>query len=228
MERWEADLLTEPDPSQVRTWTTRSGSYSAPAQLIDVEDRCVVLRKLDGARVKVPKANLSFRDRAYVSAVGETQFDSEDHTDSESTEADEVERIPASLLHSTVSTNIIYYEFASDRYSLHVEATLQDGRTWKLVRNYQDFYDLHTALLDEFPLEAGNTGTQERTLPYMQGPVELITDSVTEGRMHNLDGYLKGLLALPPRISRSNLVLQFFVPGDDDEEITLIGRGTLH
>ncbi len=96
---------------------------------------------------------------------------------------------------------------------------LEDGRAWELSRYYEDFYDFQIALLTEFPSEAGNTGNQKRTLPYMPGPVNYVTDAITEGRLHNLDSYVKNLLAQPPYIARCNLVKQFFAPREGDFEI---------
>ncbi len=100
-----------------------------------------------------------------------------------------------------------------------IEAALEDGRHWELSRYYEDFYDFQIALLTEFPAEAGNTGTQKRTLPYMPGPVNYVTDAITEGRQHNLDAYVKNLLTQPPYISRCTLVKQFFAPREGDYEM---------
>jgi bud emergence protein 1 len=106
-----------------------------------------------------------------------------------------------------------------------IEAALEDGRHWELSRYYEDFYDFQIALLTEFPAEAGNTGTQKRTLPYMPGPVNYVTDAITEGRLHNLDAYVKNLLSQPPYISRCNLVKQFFAPREGDYEIDPTSNG---
>ena len=74
--------------------------------------------------------------------------------------------------------------------------------------------------MTEFPIEAGNTQQQQkRSLPYMPGPVNYVTDAITQGRLRNLDDYVKNLLAQPPHISRSNLVKQFFAPREGDYEI---------
>lgn len=100
-----------------------------------------------------------------------------------------------------------------------IEAALEDGRHWELSRYYEDFYDFQIALLTEFPAEAGNTNTQKRTLPYMPGPVNYVTDAITEGRQHNLDAYVKNLLTQPPYISRCTLVKQFFAPREGDYEM---------
>jgi bud emergence protein 1 len=118
-----------------------------------------------------------------------------------------------------VSARIPRYCFAEDKYWFVIEATLEDGRHWELSRYYEDFYDFQIALLTEFPNEAGNTGKQKRTLPYMPGPVNYVTDAITEGRLHNLDAYVKNLLGQPEYIARCNLVKQFFTPREGDYEI---------
>ncbi|OTA79963.1 hypothetical protein M434DRAFT_86790 [Hypoxylon sp. CO27-5] len=126
---------------------------------------------------------------------------------------------PTSQLYAPISARIPRYCFAEDKYWFVIEATLEDGRHWELSRYYEDFYDFQIALLTEFPAEAGNTGTQKRTLPYMPGPVNYVTDAITEGRLHNLDAYVKNLLGQPAYISKCNLVKQFFAPREGDYEI---------
>ncbi|KAL6872803.1 protein kinase activator [Trichoderma novae-zelandiae] len=122
-------------------------------------------------------------------------------------------------LYAPISAQIPRYCFAEDKYWFVIETQLEDGRHWELSRYYEDFYDFQIALLTEFPAEAGNTGTQKRTLPYMPGPVSYVTDAITEGRLHNLDAYVKNLLNQPPYISRCTLVKQFFAPREGDYEM---------
>ncbi|CZR37120.1 uncharacterized protein FPRO_02620 [Fusarium proliferatum ET1] len=126
---------------------------------------------------------------------------------------------PVSQLNAPLQARIPRYCFAEDKYWFVIEALLEDGRQWELSRYYEDFYDFQIALLTEFPAEAGNTGTQKRTLPYMPGPVNYVTDAITEGRLHNLDAYVKNMLNQPHYISRCNLVRQFFAPREGDYEI---------
>ena len=125
----------------------------------------------------------------------------------------------SSQLYAPISARIPRYCFAEDKYWFVIEAALEDGRHWELSRYYEDFYDFQIALLTEFPAEAGNTGQQKRTLPYMPGPVNYVTDAITEGRQHNLDAYVKNLLTQPPYISRCTLVKQFFAPREGDYEM---------
>ncbi|KAI1185273.1 hypothetical protein F5B17DRAFT_441977 [Nemania serpens] len=132
---------------------------------------------------------------------------------------------PASQLYAPISAQIPRYCFAEDKYWFVIEAALEDGRHWELSRYYEDFYDFQIALLTEFPAEAGNTGTQKRTLPYMPGPVNYVTDAITEGRLHNLDQYVKNLLGQPTYISKCNLVKQFFAPREGDYEVDANSTG---
>lgn len=53
----------------------------------------------------------------------------------------------------------------------------------------------------------------------MPGPVNYVTDAITEGRLHNLDAYVKNLLGQPAYISKCNLVKQFFAPREGDYEV---------
>lgn len=130
-----------------------------------------------------------------------------------------------SQLFAPIQARIPRYCFAEGKYWFVIEAMLEDGRQWELSRYYEDFYDFQIALLTEFPAEAGNTGTQKRSLPYMPGPVSYVTDAITEGRLHNLDAYVKNLLNQPPYISRCMLVKQFFAPREGDYEIDLNEAG---
>ncbi|TRX96626.1 hypothetical protein FHL15_002528 [Xylaria flabelliformis] len=132
---------------------------------------------------------------------------------------------PMSQLYAPISARIPRYCFAEDKYWFVIEAALEDGRHWELSRYYEDFYDFQIALLTEFPAEAGNTGTQKRTLPYMPGPVNYVTDAITEGRLHNLDQYVKNLLGQPEYISKCNLVKQFFAPREGDYEVDANSTG---
>ncbi|KAM3511509.1 hypothetical protein MY11210_004867 [Beauveria gryllotalpidicola] len=122
-------------------------------------------------------------------------------------------------LYAPIQARIPRYCFAEEKYWFVIEAMLEDGRHWELSRYYEDFYDFQIALLTEFPTEAGNTGSQKRTLPYMPGPVSYVTNAITEGRLHNLDAYVKNLLGQPPYISRCTLVKQFFAPREGDYEM---------
>ncbi|KAI9654518.1 MAG: bud emergence protein 1 [Bathelium mastoideum] len=111
------------------------------------------------------------------------------------------------------------YCYADDNFWFIVDAVMEDGREWELSRFYTDFYDLQINLIREFPVEAGNTKQSPRTLPYMPGPVNYVTDNISNGRRANLDTYLKELFKLGPHISQCYLVRKFFAPRHGDYEI---------
>lgn len=96
---------------------------------------------------------------------------------------------------------------------------MEDGRHWELQRLYQDFYDLQIQLIATYPVEAGTSGSGERTLPFMPGPVTYVTDNISNGRRANLDDYIKNLLKLGAHITRGPLVKGFFAPRQGDYEI---------
>jgi bud emergence protein 1 len=96
---------------------------------------------------------------------------------------------------------------------------MEDGRHWELQRLYQDFYDLQIQLIATYPVEAGTTGSGERTLPFMPGPVTYVTDNISNGRRANLDDYIKNLLKLGPHITNGALVKSFFAPRQGDYEM---------
>jgi hypothetical protein len=125
-----------------------------------------------------------------------------------------------SPLYAPISAKIPSYDFAESKFWFVIHTVLEDGRHWVLSRYYEDFYDFQIALLTKFPAEAGTTGTQKRTLPYMPGPVTNVTDEIIETRRRNLNAYLKNLLLeQPEHISRCSLVKQFFTPREGDYEI---------
>ncbi|KAM5432476.1 bud emergence protein 1 [Microsporum canis] len=117
-----------------------------------------------------------------------------------------------------VQASIPRYCFDNDKYWYIVEVQMEDGRWWELSRYYHDFYDFQIALLSKFEEEAGNRGGQ-RTLPFMPGPVTQVTNAISNSRRQSLDEYVKQLLAMPPHISRCQLVRQLFAPRPGDFEI---------
>lgn len=126
--------------------------------------------------------------------------------------------VPGNRLLAPVSASIPRYCFDHDKYWYIIEAKMEDGTHWELSRYYHDFYDFQIALLTQFEEEAGHNG-RPRTLPFMPGPVTHVTDAISNGRRQNLDDYIKKLLAMPPHISRCNLVCKLFAPRHGDFEI---------
>ena len=58
--------------AQVRTWTTADGRYTVEAELVEVVDGSVKLRKSDGQETTVALEKLSEADRRFVASTGET------------------------------------------------------------------------------------------------------------------------------------------------------------
>lgn len=96
---------------------------------------------------------------------------------------------------------------------------MEDGRWYELSRIYQKFYDFQIALLQQFPKEAQIPPGGKRLLPFMPGPVTYVTDAISNGRRESLNQYVKELLALPPYISKCDLVKELFAPRDEDYEL---------
>jgi bud emergence protein 1 len=111
------------------------------------------------------------------------------------------------------------YCFADDIFWFIIECQMEDGRHWELQRLYQDFYDLQIQLIATYPVEAGTSGSGDRTLPFMPGPVTYVTDNISNGRRANLDEYIKNLLKLGSHITQGHLVKGFFAPRQGDYEI---------
>lgn len=118
-----------------------------------------------------------------------------------------------------VKAHVPRYCFADDIFWFIIECQMEDGRHWELQRLYQDFYDLQIQLIATYPVEAGTSGSGERTLPFMPGPVTYVTDNISNGRRANLDEYIKNLLNLGTHITHGPLVKGFFAPRQGDYEI---------
>ncbi|KAF2152069.1 scaffold protein Scd2 [Myriangium duriaei CBS 260.36] len=119
---------------------------------------------------------------------------------------------------SPVKAGVPRFLYADEKFHFIVECSMANGSHWDLSRIYEDFYELQINLIKAFPEEAGQTG-QQRILPFMPGPVQFVTDKISEGRRENLDEYLHHLLRLGPHISRSALVCGFFTPRPGDYEV---------
>jgi HEAT repeat protein len=52
-----------------RQWTSRNGGFSVEAELVDVKDGKVILKKTDGAQISVPLGKLSLGDVRYINDV---------------------------------------------------------------------------------------------------------------------------------------------------------------
>ncbi|KAL1919309.1 uncharacterized protein VTP21DRAFT_2002 [Calcarisporiella thermophila] len=125
-----------------------------------------------------------------------------------------------------VRASVKAYYREDEHWWFEIHVYLSDGRYRVLHRVYEDFYLFQTRLLKEFPVEAGRTG-EERILPFMPGPVETVSDSVTAQRRVDLDVYLGELCQLPPYILEHPLIDEFFGMRQRDIERRLSEDGQM-
>ncbi|KAF9142308.1 bud emergence protein 1 [Linnemannia schmuckeri] len=121
---------------------------------------------------------------------------------------------PSRIMNASVES----FHHEDDQYWFTVRVELGSGATRNLFRLYEDFYDFHIALLEEFPVESGRVGDQPRILPFMPIPLQVVTDTVSASRRADLDGYVQDLCKLPSRITQHRLVEQLFAVREGDTE----------
>ncbi|KAF9103133.1 bud emergence protein 1 [Mortierella sp. GBA35] len=117
-----------------------------------------------------------------------------------------------------INASVESFHHEEDQYWFTVRVELASGATRNLFRLYEDFYDFHIALLEEFPVESGRVGDQPRILPFMPIPLQVVTDTVSASRRTDLDGYVQDLCKLPSRITQHHLVKQLFAIREGDSE----------
>ncbi|KAG9351855.1 hypothetical protein JZ751_023106 [Albula glossodonta] len=88
----------------------------------------------------------------------------------------------------------------------------------KLVyRKYPEIYTFHKSLKEMFPIEAGDIDAKDRIIPSLPAPKWFDNQKTTETRQGTLSGYCRDLIALPPKISRCQLLGDFFKVRPEDE-----------
>ncbi|KAF9925733.1 bud emergence protein 1 [Linnemannia zychae] len=117
-----------------------------------------------------------------------------------------------------VNASVESFHHEDDQYWFTLRVELASGAIRNLFRLYEDFYDFHIALLEEFPVESGRVGDQPRILPFMPIPLQIVTDMVSASRREDLDTYVQDLCRLPPRITQHSLVDEFFTVREGDTE----------
>ena len=82
-----------------------------------------------------------------------------------------------------------------------------------IYRRYSQFYELHSQLIDLFPVQGGVYRQTDRTLPYLPGKILFGRSHIRKvalDRLQPISDYCGGLIKLPHNISRCSLVIQFF------------------
>ncbi|XP_023675180.2 neutrophil cytosol factor 1 isoform X1 [Paramormyrops kingsleyae] len=88
----------------------------------------------------------------------------------------------------------------------------------KLVyRKYPEMYTLHKTLKEMFPIEAGDIDAEDRIIPSLPAPKWFDNQKSTESRQGTLAEYCQAVINLPPKISRCQLLYDFFHVRPDDE-----------
>ena len=65
-------LLAPAQPSWARKWTDNTGKFSVEAELVEVKDDQVVLKRADGSKTSVPINRLSETDRRYLNSLAKS------------------------------------------------------------------------------------------------------------------------------------------------------------
>ncbi|KAG0315463.1 bud emergence protein 1 [Dissophora globulifera] len=124
---------------------------------------------------------------------------------------------------SSGSSRIVFasvesFHHEDEQYWFSVRVELASGAIRNLFRLYEDFYNFHIALLEEFPEESGRVGDHPRILPFMPIPLQDVNDTVSASRRKDLDAYVQDLCKLPNRVMQHPLVEHLFAVKDGDME----------
>jgi hypothetical protein len=114
-------------------------------------------------------------------------------------------------------------------YVMRVSYIGTPENTFTLIRHtFEDFFDFHLQLIGHFPEESGlqvrpnrnnnnnnnethstSTTTPTRIIPELPAQMMFVSEAVAKSRVGPLQDYIKNILALPPKISRSPVTMQF-------------------
>ncbi|GAM84176.1 hypothetical protein ANO11243_021690 [Dothideomycetidae sp. 11243] len=66
---------TKPNPSRMRTWTDRSGTFRVDAEFLGLRENKIHLHKSNGVKIAVPVANMAVEDLEYVEKITGVSLD---------------------------------------------------------------------------------------------------------------------------------------------------------
>uniref|UniRef100_A0A671S4F5 Neutrophil cytosolic factor 1-like n=1 Tax=Sinocyclocheilus anshuiensis TaxID=1608454 RepID=A0A671S4F5_9TELE len=107
--------------------------------------------------------------------------------------------------------------FPSQHYVYMLLVKWNDQSEKLVYRRYPEIHTFHKALKEMFPIEAGDIDGNDRIIPTLPAPKWLDNQKTTETRQVTLAEYFRSLLNLPPKISRCQLVCDFFKMRPEDE-----------
>eukprot|EP01137_Pigoraptor_chileana_P033513 Opistho-2@24494 len=104
-----------------------------------------------------------------------------------------------------------HFKGPDGNYRYNVKISFPDGSGKTLVKTYEEFYSFHCAMLDAFPLEAGEADPNHpRQIPYLPGKKLFFTAAAAAKRMKELDAYLTDVANVPSHIQSWGPFRQFF------------------
>ncbi|XP_036380714.1 neutrophil cytosol factor 1 [Megalops cyprinoides] len=86
-----------------------------------------------------------------------------------------------------------------------------------IYRRYPEIHTFHKSLKEMFPIESGDIDAKDRIIPSLPAPKWFDNQKTTETRQGTLAGYCHALIDLPPKISRCQLLRDFFQVRPEDE-----------
>ncbi|XP_037321964.2 SH3 and PX domain-containing protein 2A-like isoform X3 [Pungitius pungitius] len=107
----------------------------------------------------------------------------------------------------------------SKHYVYLINVTYSDSTSHVIYRRYSKFFELQMRILDQFPIEGGQTDPKKRIIPFLPGKVLFRRSHIRDvavRRLKHLDNYCKALMKLPSPISQSEEVLKFFETNSED------------
>uniref|UniRef100_A0A671N3L9 Neutrophil cytosolic factor 1-like n=1 Tax=Sinocyclocheilus anshuiensis TaxID=1608454 RepID=A0A671N3L9_9TELE len=107
--------------------------------------------------------------------------------------------------------------FPSQHYVYMLLVKWSDQSEKLVYRRYPEIHTFHKTLKEMFPIEAGDIEAKDRIIPTLPAPKWLDNQKTTETRQVTLAEYFRSLLNLPPKISRCQLVRDFFKMRSEDE-----------
>ncbi|XP_056103271.1 neutrophil cytosol factor 1 isoform X2 [Rhinichthys klamathensis goyatoka] len=107
--------------------------------------------------------------------------------------------------------------FPSQHYVYMLLVKWSDQSEKLVYRRYPEIHTFHKAIKEMFPIEAGDIDSKDRIIPTLPVPKWLDNQKTTETRQVTLAEYFRSLLNLPEKISRCQLIRDFFKMRLEDE-----------
>ncbi|XP_075878498.1 neutrophil cytosol factor 1 [Nelusetta ayraudi] len=107
--------------------------------------------------------------------------------------------------------------FPSQHYVYMLMVKWSDLTEKLIYRTYPEMHTFHKALKEMFPIEAGKIEKRDRIIPSLPAPRWLDSQKSTENRQSTLLEYCHQLVNLPPHITRSKHLSDFFKVRPEDE-----------